>query len=1114
MVDGLLGDIFPGLAAALTEFIDAAVNLAKQAVNYIAEKLKEVANALLDWMLAGITALIEAYKAGIQFALSLTKAVLTGDWEEMGRLILEGILNLAGIPPEEFYAMLGRAMESIDLIVEDPIGFAGNVIEGGALGFKQFGDNFLDHLKTGFFEWLVGPLGEMGLTLPDNWDLAGVFSLVAQVLGLTQEGIKGVIVEELGETAGVVFDYVWKYTEALITGGLEGLWEAVKEDIDSLWEMVIDGIKDWILETIVKQAILRLATMFNPVGAILNVIMTVWNFVNFLADNISKIYGVVKSVVDFMADLAAGILKPAADGVENALASLIPIAIDLLAKLLGLGGITAKVKEIIEGIQATVHGAIRKLIQKVKGMFKGDEEGEEVEFKEQSFEAPTGNENQQQPHKVFVEESGAGATVMVASAKAMPPDKQVKSGGEFEEMDGAQEAEVIALAAEAQRLTTEAKEAGDQKKADQANQKFAELKGLLAKFAGIRKLEIGCPAEGGSALVKWEQLQEAKTEGGKVKSAVDKFVQNADETWAKPENAEVKPLKIMQDELQANEGSYILQGDEIKESEFKKGLGRLLSAESIFARHIPDFKGDFETVEHMLFAHENNHEGFDMCGSIKGKTRGKVAEAWWFPSGKVKSQTVVQLKEELKIDSSYDKGLIRLTFSPKDAGIAELKLHKPTALDGMIQGDEADPMWKSAPADQPWGITAGGKPEGVSPPVEVSLATEKKYVKGSYEPPGTAFEPIEKRASMTSGVEQVSVVDEGSGSAGLRIAGTMAEDNLSQVQAGPLKDGKTKAGLELAKQVNEEVLDVAEAIEEAEINDGLIDESEYETIGGEASMAAMHVEKLGEKMWVPNLERAKTKSPLQPFYPIKFGIRKTKSRSYDDCFVAEMERQLAEQEAGINKLTLDEWAFNVNVFKVNEDMFMELDVSARLAVCEELKRRADEAIPRARKHKGKLEEARDEVQTAMDSGAAPDRALIKKLKGRYGNERWWRDFHQEGLSALFNELTQADGKWETIASRLSKVAVLHNADQVAGGHGNIPDVNRVAKPQEGEPTEAWEAYLEQLESYFGPQSVNSAIGGAWKQEIEGVYSELSAEYPKEAWPILTMNFRLSYFKKS
>jgi len=501
MVDGLLGDIFPGLAAALTEFIDAAVNLAKQAVNYIAEKLKAVVNALLDWMLAGITALIEAYKAGIQFALSLAKAALTGDWAEMGRLILEGILNLAGIPPEEFYAMLGRAMESIDLIVEDPIGFAGNVIEGGALGFKQFGDNFLDHLKTGFFEWLVGPLGEMGLTLPDNWDLAGVFSLVAQVLGLTQDGIKGVIVEELGETAGVVFDYVWKYTEALITGGLEGLWEAVKQDVDSLWEMVVDGIKEWIMETIVKQAVLRLATMFNPVGAILNVIMTVWNFVNFLADNISKIYGVVKSVVDFMADLAAGILKPAADGVENALASLIPIAIDLLAKLLGLGGITAKVKEIIEGIQETVHGAIRKLIQKVKGMFKGgEEEGEDVEVPEFEIDPVHFQDGAGASHQLFVEERSGEQSLLLASTPDFIPNHLE---GEWANLEPAKKTDILA---EVERINALVANANAKHKA------FKDSKSTTDEELFKTARSAANTAMKGSDLTKW--LAEISDESG------------------------------------------------------------------------------------------------------------------------------------------------------------------------------------------------------------------------------------------------------------------------------------------------------------------------------------------------------------------------------------------------------------------------------------------------------------------------------------------------------------------------------------------------------------------------------------------------------------------------
>ena len=132
----------------------------------------------------------------------------------------------------------------------------------------------------------------------------------------------------VGEGAGVIFDYVWRYVGALITGGVQGLWEEIQNDLSSLYSMVIDGIKDWLIETIVTQAIMRLATMWNPAGAILNAIITVWNVYQFLRDQIQRIWGVVTSVVNTIAQIAAGNTQPSKDGVENALASLIPIAID------------------------------------------------------------------------------------------------------------------------------------------------------------------------------------------------------------------------------------------------------------------------------------------------------------------------------------------------------------------------------------------------------------------------------------------------------------------------------------------------------------------------------------------------------------------------------------------------------------------------------------------------------------------------------------------------------------------------------------------------------------------------------------------------------------------
>ncbi|MCP5060088.1 MAG: DUF4157 domain-containing protein [bacterium] len=418
LIDDLLGDIFPVLAAALTQLVNAAVDRAVSAVNALADALIAGINALLDAIGGAITAILEAYQAAINAALAFAQALLTGDWAALGRMILEAVLTLAGIPPEAFYALIARAMGALDTIIDDPGAFVGNVINAVGQGFRSFADNILTHLQEGFFRWIVGPLGELGVTLPTSWDIVGILGLVLQVLGLTASGIRSIIVEVLGEAAGAIFDFVWRYVDALITGGWEGLWEQIQNDLSQLWSTVVDGIKDYLIETIVTQAVLRIATMFNPVGALLNAVMMVWNVYNFLRTNIQRIWGVVTSIVNMIATIVAGNITPAAQAVENAIASLIPIAISLLANLLGLGGLTTKVREVLESVRAAVRNAIVSLIRRVQGLFSGggtrdddaatDPSGGDQEIG-QDAPASGGGES----HTVTIDQVGSDARLMI-----------------------------------------------------------------------------------------------------------------------------------------------------------------------------------------------------------------------------------------------------------------------------------------------------------------------------------------------------------------------------------------------------------------------------------------------------------------------------------------------------------------------------------------------------------------------------------------------------------------------------------------------------------------------------------------------------------------------------
>jgi hypothetical protein len=371
LVNALLADIFPGLAAALNHLIDDAVQLAQHAVDRVANVLKAGINKLVEGLRAGLNVVINAYQAAVQTVLAVVEAAITGDWSGLLKKVLEAVLRLIGVNPEEFYAFIGRAEETFQIIVNDPGGFLGHVLDAVVGGIQRFADNFLTHLQAGIIGWLTGALGGAGITLPEHFDLMGVLSLVQQILGLTWDRLREKAVRLIGERAVSILEFVVSYLQTLIQGGWPALFERIQQDLSNLVDIVLDGIKNFLLERIVIAAITRLATLFNPVGAIVQLIMAAWNLYTFLRDKLSRIIQVVQTVVDAIGSIARGIIGPAVLRVEQVLADLLPLVIDLLARFLGLGGIAEKVREIIEKVRAAVDRAIDSLIERVKGLFRG-----------------------------------------------------------------------------------------------------------------------------------------------------------------------------------------------------------------------------------------------------------------------------------------------------------------------------------------------------------------------------------------------------------------------------------------------------------------------------------------------------------------------------------------------------------------------------------------------------------------------------------------------------------------------------------------------------------------------------------------------------------------------
>jgi phage-related protein len=417
IVSATIGQIFPELASALNRAIDGAVRAAQAAVNAIADGLKRAVTALLDGLKAGINAAINAYRAAVQAAATFATALVTGDWALVGKMLLEAALSLCGIDKAQFYALIGEARETIHLILDDPGAFAGHVIDAVKQGFSQFGSNFLTHLRDGIVQWLFGTFAEAGIRIPARFDIGGVFDLVCQVLGLTYPRLRQKAVRLIGEQNVSRIEFVWGYVQELLTHGWAGVWERVQNDLGNLWSTVIDGAKSWLLQRVVQTAIVRLATMFNPVGALVNLLMTAWNVYQWVKENAQRLFGLVQAVVHSMTEIAHGNIQNAANFIENSLARLVPVAISLLANLLGLGGIADRIREIIERIQGAVDTALDRLIERVMAMFRGGGDKKKDKKKIDHLGNPATFTAAGHGHKVWVKVDADGKTPveMIAS---------------------------------------------------------------------------------------------------------------------------------------------------------------------------------------------------------------------------------------------------------------------------------------------------------------------------------------------------------------------------------------------------------------------------------------------------------------------------------------------------------------------------------------------------------------------------------------------------------------------------------------------------------------------------------------------------------------------------
>jgi len=280
-------------------------------------------------------------------------------------LILEGFLIIVGAPVKTIMGIINKGKKTILYIAKDPMRFVGNLINALKKGFFQFKDNIWKHLKAGLMGWLFGTMQKAGISIPAKFDLKGILFLILQILRLTYQDIRQRVVKKLGPRGETIVSFMEKgvaFVHALVTKGPLALWEKLKESMASIKEAVIGAVRNWVITKVITAAVTKLATMFNPVGAIIQAAMGIYNTIMFFIERAQQIADLVNAVFNSITSIAYGKIKTAANWIEKTMARTIPVIISFLARLLGLGGIAKKIQDIIKKIRKPIDKAVDKII--------------------------------------------------------------------------------------------------------------------------------------------------------------------------------------------------------------------------------------------------------------------------------------------------------------------------------------------------------------------------------------------------------------------------------------------------------------------------------------------------------------------------------------------------------------------------------------------------------------------------------------------------------------------------------------------------------------------------------------------------------------------------------
>jgi hypothetical protein len=386
--------------------------------------------------------------------------------KDPAKFIINALLELLSIPPAAFWAVVAKIQKVVKDIADDPLKFASNLLAGIGKGFSQFFDHILSHLLHGFIDWLTGGLASAGVTLPKDASVKSIVTFILQLMGITWPRIRKLLAKHIGEENVALIEKAYSIVANLIALGPEGVFEMIKQKLDpaTIMQQVIKAAVDYMIKAVVKAVAARIILLFNPVGAILEAIEAIYRVLKWIFVNAARIFRLVETVVNTIADIMAGNIGGVANMVESALAQLIPPVIDFLADYLGFGDLPDKVKDTILALQEWVEGILDEVIgwivEKGKALLKAVGLGGE-EDKKKDEEPKPGQIGKKvswtaagESHSLWIVQGPTGVSAIMASAEKPVSEQLDEYEGIARNLPPEKRDSTVALIGNARQLLT------------------------------------------------------------------------------------------------------------------------------------------------------------------------------------------------------------------------------------------------------------------------------------------------------------------------------------------------------------------------------------------------------------------------------------------------------------------------------------------------------------------------------------------------------------------------------------------------------------------------------------------------------------------------------------